>query len=107
MNENFNDENKKPEEEIEINDKNCIMVGHKETNIYVLFALRQLTNNGNKEVTLKARGNLIPRCITIALILKSNYIKDLNFRISVDSELLQNEYIPNISIRLSKFSCIL
>lgn len=81
MNEKYNvmETEFETETELEINDKNCINVGFKNSNAYVLFGLRQIMN-GNSEVVFRARGNQIPKAITVACILKKNYLKDLNFR---------------------------
>jgi DNA-binding protein Alba len=87
------------------NDKNLVKIGYKEANVYVLVALRKLMN-GNKEIILQGRGMLIPKCITVALILKANYMKDINVRTELGSQLWNNEYVPDISIRCSKFSYV-
>ncbi len=87
------------------NDKNCINVGFKDASVYILFGLRQIMN-GNKEIVLQARGNNISKAITISEILKNNYIKDLNFHVEIGSTLMENNFIPTIRIRCSKFSYI-
>lgn len=102
MNEKYNGQ----EEELELNDKNCINVGFKEASAYVLFGLRQLMNQ-SKEVVFQARGNNITKAIIVSEILKNNYMKDLFLRVETSSELIENNYIPVIKIHASKFSYVM
>jgi DNA-binding protein Alba len=94
-------------EEYEIFDKNCINVGFKDSSVYVLFGLKQILNNGNKEIIIQARGNNISKAIVVSEILKNNYMKDLFIRVETCSELIENNYIPVIKIHASKYACIM
>jgi DNA-binding protein Alba len=89
------------------NDDNIIRVGFKNTDAYVLYALNKFLLYGSKNIVLEARGINIPKSIVIAGILKNNYIRDLNFRISIGSQLLENQYVPTIQINCSKFAYIM
>lgn len=88
-------------------DENCdynpdhIFVGHKEPEVYIMFALSQLLN-GKDEVVLQARGMIIPKAISIAMILRENYIKNLKIEPTIDSVLLENNHVPTIKILLIK-----
>ncbi len=86
---------------------NCIYIGSKRTVNYLNYALTQFLNAETKEVILKARGNMIPKAIYVACILKSYHIKDLQFRTEIGSELLDNNHVPNIKIHASKFACVI
>lgn len=53
-------------------DDNTVYIGNKPATNYVLAVLTQF-NTGAKEVTLKARGRTISRCVDVAEISKSKF----------------------------------
>jgi DNA-binding protein Alba len=95
------------DDEFEKDNPNNLKIGHKDASVYVLFALNQILNSNN-EVTLNARGHIVQKAISVAMLLKKNYVKDLKIVTEIDSILMDNNFdntknfVPSIRIRLFK-----
>lgn len=71
--------------------ENIVYVGKKPTMNYVLAVVTQF-NNGNGEVTIKARGNAMSKAIDVKEIVTSRFIQGLSVKsMSSTSEELTNE----------------
>ena len=88
-------------------EENIVYVGNKPVMNYVLAVVTQM-NDGNSEVSIKARGRAISRAVDVAEIVRNRFITDaelgdINIR---TEEILNNEGISTnvsaIEIQLSK-----
>ncbi|MGB7969904.1 MAG: DNA-binding protein Alba [Methanobacterium sp.] len=88
-------------------EENIVYVGNKPVMNYVLAVVTQM-NDGNPEVSIKARGRAISRAVDVAEIVRNRFITDaelgdINIR---TEEILNNEGISTnvsaIEIQLSK-----
>jgi archaea-specific DNA-binding protein len=69
----------------EVDDDNIIFVGNKPPMNYVIAVLTEFKNNN--EVIIKARGRSISKAVEAALIVKKNFLKDVEIiEIKVDLE---------------------
>jgi archaea-specific DNA-binding protein len=71
--------------------ENIVYIGRKPTMNYVLAVVTQF-NNGQKEVTIKARGNSISRAVDVKEIVMNRFLPELKEKsIKTSSEELTNE----------------
>jgi DNA-binding protein len=88
-------------------EENTVFIGNKPTMNYVLAVVTQF-NNGNNEVTIKARGRAISRAVDVAEIVRHRFIQDAKVRdIKIDTEVLKGEggtmaNVSSIEIYMSK-----
>ncbi|MGC8647265.1 MAG: DNA-binding protein Alba [Candidatus Micrarchaeia archaeon] len=77
--------------EEEQKNENVIYIGKKPTMNYVLAVVTQF-NSGQKEVTIKARGNAISRAVDVKEIVQNRFLPDVKEKsIKTSSEELTNE----------------
>lgn len=88
-------------------DESVVYVGNKPVMNYVLAVVTQM-NNGNSEVTLKARGRAISRAVDVAEIVRNRFILDAELgSIDISTEEVSNEEgsssnVSAIEIQLKK-----
>ena len=89
-------------------DESVVYVGNKPVMNYVLAVVTQM-NNGNSEVTLKARGRAISRAVDVAEIVRNRFILDAELgSIDISTEEVSNEEgsssnVSAIEIQLKKW----
>lgn len=72
-------------------EENTVYIGSKPTMNYVLAVVTQF-NNGNDQVTIKARGRAISRAVDVAEIVRHRFIQEASIRdIKIDTEVLKSE----------------
>lgn len=86
---------------IESNNENEIKIGAKNPNSYVIYAIHKFLNNSNT-INILARGQHCSKAIVVSMILKENYFKNLIMDIDIGSVLLDNNFVPTMSIKLTK-----
>ncbi|MBU0635651.1 DNA-binding protein Alba [Candidatus Micrarchaeota archaeon] len=88
-------------------ENNTVFVGKKGTMAYVLAVVTQL-NQGNGEVTIKARGKAISRAVDVAEIVRNKFVNDIKVSdIRIATEELSNQEgnplkVSSIEIQLNK-----
>jgi archaea-specific DNA-binding protein len=93
---------------MESRQESTVFVGNKPVMNYVLACLT-LFQNGNKEVSLKARGRAITRAVDTAQILSNRYVPDVSVRkIEIGTEQVRSPEtgvmtnVSSMEIHLSK-----
>ncbi len=75
----------------DVKPENIVYIGKKPTMNYVLAVVTQF-NNGQREVTIKARGNAISRAVDVTEIVLNRFMPNLKEKsVSTSSEELTNE----------------
>ena len=87
----------KPQERRGRAEDNVIFVGKKPTMSYVLAAMTQFSD-GFKEIHLKARGRSISRAVDVAEVIRSRFVKDLRYNISIGTEEVHDKEKENIKV---------
>ena len=86
--------------------ENIVYIGRKPTMTYVMAVLSSFNNSTEGNVILKARGRAISTAVDVAEIVRNNYLSNLQPKIEIDTESIQNgeetRNVSSISIALSK-----
>lgn len=81
-----------------MSDENVVYIGNKPVMNYVLAVVTQM-NNGNSEVTLKARGRAISRAVDVAEIVRNKFILDAELgSINISTEEVSNHEGSNSNV---------
>ncbi|HZX19606.1 MAG TPA: DNA-binding protein Alba [archaeon] len=85
-------------------DDNVVFIGKKGTMAYVMAVIMQM-NNGNTEVTLKARGKAISRAVDVAEVVKNKFADELkSHEIKIYTEEVKGRNNENLRISAIEIS---